>query len=578
MEKLGFIAEKIFTLEVSGPVRGIILVLNERIFDVVQYSESVSFAQIKELHSDWNPVIYENSCICPGLIEISARSEWDSETVLSKMAASGGVTFMCLEKNMHWETPGSTERFTDIGYIGDINDIYCERDGDSSKVIAYKGYLSEPCKKVNKMLSELLSNSDLLQSLEKPLIIDPILPTERQLFQVSPCRKLTLTERINFDSEKTDRHFSCAFPDELPSFKDQKIAPSEDQEEVPISPASTVETLRKNSKLSEAIHRRLSLNSIYDDLEEKIRENQADLSNLSLLEEQSYSNSGLTISDLRNRSNSCNDEIYKNHDSPNESFSERLDRRRPTPISIKPSLSEREDLKYLPFVAKVAETWEVNGIRQVLSSFSGPVHFSKLSSAAAVNYLRKMNNPLVTCDVSACQLFLNENNVTGSIFKDFPPIRSEKNQRLLWELLKLGDLQVVSSHHVTVPLALKQMGGGSFLQSLNGILSLGLAFQMLWTRALEWEESEKTDESVQVIFEALSLSPAKVLKVDQDRGSISKGKFADLVIWKPFEDCPVRDFSAVGKSPFSGKGIKGKVETVFVRGQQVFCHDSFKCL
>ena len=581
MSKFSLISEKIITLVHEGPIRGIILIENERISGIFEYPASTPLTEIKEIYSEWNPTIYENSYICPGLIELSCRPEWDSESTLSKMAVSGGVTLLCVERNHHWDSPISNEKFTDIRYIESIEN--CQEDKPSDTV-AYKTYLYPPLNKIQSFTDELKCKIDLVGKLGFPLFIDPILPHERLLFQASPCRKLTLTERINFDPQSSENHFSCAFPDEISTCEltTNLKSPenlSEAKDEVPTSPASTVATVRKDSKAWGAAYRRQSLNSIYDDLEEKIRQNQEDLSNLSQLEERSYSQSGVTLAEMRNRSNSCNDEIYqRNDESPAESFRERLNSRRPTPVVIKLIKPDREDIQYLPHVAKIPECWEVNGIKQILSAINQPIHFTKLSSAAAINYIRKLNDPNITCDVPVSHIYLNESLIKTSQFKDFPPIRSENNQKLLWELFKLGDVQVAASHHASIPTSLKQMSGGSFLQSISGIQSLGLSLQMLWSRGMEFEAEENYDEVIETIFMALALNPSKLLKVDNERGSIKKGNLADLVIWRPFEKSNVKDYSLVGKYAFGLEELKGKIERVYVRGHEVFCHHNFKCL
>lgn len=116
------------------------------------------------------------------------------------------------------------------------------------------------------------------------------------------------------------------------------------------------------------------------------------------------------------------------------------------------------------------------------------------------------------------------------------------------------------------------------MQSISGIQSLGLSLQMLWSRGMALEAEENYDEVIETIFMALALNPSKLLKVDDERGSITEGKLADLVIWRPFEQSDVRDYSLVGKYAFGLEEMKGKIERVYVRGHEVFCHHNFKCL
>lgn len=577
MSKSGLISEKIITLQRPNPIKGIILIEGERIFDIIESPPEQSLQDLAQSYIDWNPTIYPDSYICPGIIDLSVRSEWDSLASVTKMAASGGVTLVCLEENLHGTSPDSLHLYSDTLKIGLIENI---SQDPPSGIIAYKGYLYPPSNKVKACINDLEHSIEILAKLNMPLFIDCMLPHERILNQASPCRHLTLTERINYDPENVDgSKFSAAFPDEI-----QKISSSDSEEDeldtdiVDMNinyPESSSKYNRRNSE-QWGIDRKGSCNSVYEELDKKIKKNQDDLVNLSLLEEMSYKMSGVTVTETRIRSSSCNDEIFvKNEESPNNSFNDRINTRRPSALNLQPVRAVREDTIYLNFLAKVPESWENNGVKlisSILSSTSLHVHFTKLSSASSINIIRKLNSKNFTCDTSSHHLFLADCQIPDceSNFKDFPPIRSTLNQEIMWQLLKLGDIQTIASHHASIPAGLKKMSGGSFLQSLSGVNSLGFSLQMIWTKVKEMEDGENFDEKIEKIFSWMALNPALVLKVEHKMGSLAPGKYANVVIWKPFEESLRKSWTEAGRCLFEQERLYGRVEKTIVRGNVVW--------
>ena len=576
MSRSSLISDKIVTLEHPYPIKGIILIEGEKIYDVIECDPELSLQEIAEAFSDWSPIPYPDSYICPGLIDMAVRPEWDSLSSITKMAASGGVSLVCIEQNLHGTSSEGCHIYSEILKIELIENISQKRASD---VIAYKGYLYPPSNNVKTCINELETNLEQLTKLNLPLFIDCMLPHERILSQISPCRKMTLTERMNFDPKKADRNFSCAFPDEVVynnSSESEEDTDNPDIVDMNINYSKTNNKYNRRNSEQWGIDRRGSCNSVYDELDKKIKQNQDDLVNLSILEEMSYKMSGVTSIENRIRSSSLNDEIFeKNEESPTNSFSERINTRRPTPLNLQPINPVREDTKYLNFIAKIPESWENNGVKLVsstLSSSSLQVHFTKLSSAASVNILRKQNNKNFTCDVSAHHLYMNDSQIqdSESTFKDFPPIRSALNQELLWQLLKLGDIHAVSSHHASIPAGLKKLGGGSFVQSLSGVNSLGFTLQMIWSKVKDLDDGESIDGKIVKIFLWMALKPALIVKVQDSRGSLAAGKLANLVIWKPFEEARGISWTEAGWCMFEQEKLFGKVEKTIVRGRVVW--------
>ena len=76
----------------------------------------------------------------------------------------------------------------------------------------------------------------------------------------------------------------------------------------------------------------------------------------------------------------------------------------------------------------------------------------------------------------------------------------------------------------------------------------------------------------------MSLHPAEILNISSTRGSISKGKYADLIIWNPFEKYPIiKEYSPFPEmSPFIGLQMYGRIIRVYLRGSLAFLEGKFK--
>lgn len=111
------------------------------------------------------------------------------------------------------------------------------------------------------------------------------------------------------------------------------------------------------------------------------------------------------------------------------------------------------------------------------------VHISNLSSARSVNLVRqyKENSKHMTCDTTSYFLFFTDVDIPNgdTRYKAHPPIRSNLNCNLLWDLLKMKAIDMVCSAHNPILPRFKFFGTGDFRKALNGISSAGFTLQVL---------------------------------------------------------------------------------------------------
>ena len=266
-------------------------------------------------------------------------------------------------------------------------------------------------------------------------------------------------------------------------------------------------------------------------------------------------------------------------------FSERLKSRRPATLVVKssqPSDSSAKDRQYIAHLANVPDHWESAGLPKIFKALQRSpckVHFVNMSAASAINEVRAFKERSdfeLTVETCPHYLFfaMEEIESGDTRLKAFPPIRNKTNCNLLWELLKVKCIDVISSHHASLEPELKFLSTGNFKRALSGVTGLGCSLQAVWTKLrMPVVDSQAVRERYIVrLSKWLSLNPAKVIGVSSKRGSIEKGKFADLVVWKPHSSFTLREeyFRYPQLNPYIGKQLYGEIHRVYVRGSVAY--------
>jgi dihydroorotase-like cyclic amidohydrolase len=358
------------------------------------------------------------------------------------------------------------------------------------------------------------------------------------------------------------------------------------------------------------------LHTIYDDFNKRIKKHHGDFENVTALEMESYeySEESPEVTAGRKRSQSMQlaqfelvitesessgagsrdvSPLKGNEDQPEANlYQERVKGTRPSLLSLgrthKPSpVSQSKDRNYMIYLANSPCAWEIKGVDviaknlKVIPSQKTPcrVHITNLSSAEAVNQVRQIKeySELVTCETCPHYLFFTADQIApgDTRFKAFPAIRDKQNSELLWDSLLLKVIDVISSNHAAVAKELKFQDLGSFKKALSGINSLAFSFMAIWTQ-LKSRYADHLDRYVTRMAKWLSQAPAKLIGVGHIRGSIEKGKYADIVIWSPFKKGRVVQCSAVPSlSPYVDASLDGTIHRVYLRGKIAYNEGSF---
>ena len=140
-------------------------------------------------------------------------------------------------------------------------------------------------------------------------------------------------------------------------------------------------------------------------------------------------------------------------------------------------------------------------------------------------------------------------------------------------MIKSGNVDCISSYHQ--PVAPPEKFIGDFFKAKCGMISIGFTLQAAWTRLRSQIAIEEEGLFLVLLAKMLSERPAKVLGIE-DRGSIAKGKKADLVVWDP--DSKFKVWTTFDKypemSPMLGEELYGVVHKTYSSGIMTYSIDN----
>ena len=189
-------------------------------------------------------------------------------------------------------------------------------------------------------------------------------------------------------------------------------------------------------------------------------------------------------------------------------------------------------------------------------------HVSTKESAQLIKMAKEEGLP-VTSEVTPHHLIFTEENLEAfdPVYKVNPPLRKNKDREFLIEALKEGVIDVIATDHAPHASFEKE---DEFLAAPFGMIWLDFAFSALYTFLIQ-----KNKLDLKTVIQSLTTGPSKILGLD-DRGSLEKGKRADIVIFDPEKDIEItRNFlkSKAKNTPLFGNKLKGKVIITIKEGE-----------
>jgi len=225
---------------------------------------------------------------------------------------------------------------------------------------------------------------------------------------------------------------------------------------------------------------------------------------------------------------------------------------------------------------------EAVGRAIILAALAGaPIYIAHLSTAQALDKVKEARDQGQPVLAETCPQYLFFNtehyllpNFEGAKYVISPPLRERRNEELLWQGLTSGDLQVVSTDHCPFNfVGQKDMGRDDFSKIPNGMPGVETRVPLLYHFGVN-----EGRFSINRFVELVSTNPARLFGLAPQKGTISIGADADLVIFNPQKEVRLSLENLhmnVDYSPYDQITVRGYPVLVMQRGKAIVKEGQF---
>lgn len=248
----------------------------------------------------------------------------------------------------------------------------------------------------------------------------------------------------------------------------------------------------------------------------------------------------------------------------------------------------------------------------VMAGLTGcPLYVVHVTCEEAVNAIRRARAEGYPVMGETCTQYfflttddLKRPNYEGSKFICSPPIRTVKDQNVLWQAVRDDSLQVISTDHCnfwfeggkgpwqewaaktggtdwasyekqdpSYRRPGKELGIGNFAKIPNGMPGLEERLMVVWDAGVNTGKLSPTR-----FVELMSTNPAKAFGMYPKKGTIAVGTDADIVVWDPnlkHTLTAAKSHSRTDYIVYEGMEVTGKPTQVYQRGKKLVDGDQW---
>lgn len=221
-----------------------------------------------------------------------------------------------------------------------------------------------------------------------------------------------------------------------------------------------------------------------------------------------------------------------------------------------------------------AEAEAIHRLLTVARLVDVPVVVVHLSTEKGLEEIRRARAGGQKVYVETCPQYLllddslySQPDFRGARYVCSPPLRKRRDQEALWGALAAGEIDTVSTDHCSFTLAQKDAGRGDFSKIPGGMPGVEERVALLYTYGVETGRLSLTE-----LVRRLAANPARLYGMYPRKGALLPGSDADVVLWDPKAETTIarsNRHSACDYAPYEGWRLKGRAETVLLRGQRV---------
>lgn len=194
-------------------------------------------------------------------------------------------------------------------------------------------------------------------------------------------------------------------------------------------------------------------------------------------------------------------------------------------------------------------------------------HVTCKESLEAIRLFRKWGTvPTLFAETCPHYLTLDDSQLAlrGNLAKMSPPLRKEADREALWEAIRNGEIQVITSDAAGHATAANEPLFAETFRAPHGAPGVDTLFCVTWNEGIA-----KGRVAIPDLVRLLCENPAKCFGLYPRKGTLLPGSDADVVIVDPGDDWIIPDRNehmAVDYSLFAGMGCLGRHRTVLLRG------------
>jgi len=228
-----------------------------------------------------------------------------------------------------------------------------------------------------------------------------------------------------------------------------------------------------------------------------------------------------------------------------------------------------------------AESEAVMRAAVIANQVGCPALLTSITSAGAVDIVRARKNrgAVIMAEITPAGLvcdgaqYYDKSWRTAASLMVTPPIRENEADSLVSGACD-GDIDIISSHHAAYNSQQRALGKGSFVDIPKGVTGVEERMIVLWQKCVK--EGTMTRQR---FVEATSAGAAKLLNIFPQKGSVSVGSDADLVIWDGAQNKTITSEEHLSKcdvSIFQDVKCVGGPEYVIFKGRMVLDQGIFR--
>ncbi|MBN1155662.1 allantoinase AllB [candidate division KSB1 bacterium] len=224
-----------------------------------------------------------------------------------------------------------------------------------------------------------------------------------------------------------------------------------------------------------------------------------------------------------------------------------------------------------------AESEAVSKLITIAQKTDCHIHIVHLSSERALEMIRKAKSASVNITTETCPHYLHftqhdfDNPNIQAFLKTAPPVKSEQDKDALWQGLRDGTIDYVTTDHAGCD-PLTEKSSSKFWDVYGGIPGVEHRVPFLIS-----EGFKKNRLTLSETIDLLSTHVADRFKLDAKKGALAPGKDADIVLVDMWDRRTVRsqDMHSKGKyTPFQGFELACSIAKTFLRGRLIMDMES----